>query len=81
MRRASYRTVIKICCFGRFEKQNSMTYFDGHTQRQLKCKNMSQGFPGAPVIKNLPCNARDLSSIPVWADPTCLGAAKHVHHN
>ena len=23
-------------------------------------------FPGGPVVKNLPCNARDPGSIPVW---------------
>lgn len=47
--------------FGRFEKQNSMTYgYDGHTQRQLKCKNVSQGFLGAPVIKSaLQCKGHE----------------------
>ena len=27
-------------------------------------KDMNQGFPGGPVVKNAPCNARDTGSIP-----------------
>ena len=39
-------------------------------QRSRVCKeqghlrNAKGGFPGSPVIKNLPCNARDTSCIP-----------------
>ena len=38
-------------------------------------KYMVQGFPGGP-IKNPPCNARDISSMPGLGDPTCCGATK-----
>ena len=29
-------------------------------------KNLHQDFPGGQVVKNLPCNAGDLGSIPGW---------------
>jgi len=32
--------------------------------RQKWYEEVMQGFPGGPVIKNLPFNARDISSIP-----------------
>ena len=32
-----------------------------------KKKNPTRGnFPGGPVVKNLPCNAGDVGSIPGW---------------
>ena len=31
--------------------------------------------------KNLPANAVNIGSIPVWEDSTCHGAPKPVHHN
>ena len=39
----------------------------------LKKKNLERGFPGDPVVKNLPSNAGDAGSIPEWfkQDPTC----------
>ena len=27
---------------------------------------MREGFPGGPVVKDLPCNAEDTGSIPGW---------------
>ena len=38
---------------------------------------MKKGFPGGPVVKNPPCNAGDIGSIP---GATCCGATKPVHH-
>ena len=38
-------------------------------------------FPGGPVVKNLPCYARDIGLTLVWLDPTCQGATKIVYHN
>ena len=29
-------------------------------------KYIQRDFPGGPVVKNLPCNAEDLGSIPGW---------------
>ena len=34
------------------------------TKAILSKKNKARGFPGGPVVKNLPCNARDTSVIP-----------------
>ena len=31
---------------------------------QLKKKNVCRDFPGGPVVRNPPCNARDTGSIP-----------------
>ena len=39
------------------------------------------GFPGGAVVENLPANARDTGSSPVWEDPTCRGATGPVSHN
>ena len=33
------------------------------------------------MVKNLPANAGDASSIPAQEDLTCHGAARPVHHN
>ena len=33
------------------------------------------------MVKNLPASERDTGLTPVCEDPTCQGAAKHVHHN
>ena len=35
-----------------------------------------EGVPGGSVVKNPPANAGDMSSIPIWEDPICLGAMK-----
>ena len=40
-----------------------------------------RGFPGGPMVKNLPCNTRDTGSILVQEDPTSLGTAKPVNYN
>ena len=29
-----------------------------------------QGFPGGPVVKNLPCNAEDAAAVPGWETKT-----------
>lgn len=34
----------------------------------------SGGLPGSSVVKDLPANAGDTGSIPVWEDLACLGA-------
>ena len=36
------------------------------------------GFPGGPVVKNPPCNARDTDLIPGPEDPTCHRATAHM---
>ena len=38
-------------------------------------------FPGGPVAENLPANAGEAGSTPVWEDPTCCGATKPMNHN
>ena len=38
------------------------------------------GFPGGPAVKNLPMHETQVQSL-IQEDPTCLGAAKPVHHN
>ena len=42
-----------------------------------------QDFPGSPVVKNIPCNAGDLGSIPGWGMkiPHTMGATKTSCHN
>ena len=35
------------------------------TQEEKKEKRVG-GFPGGPVVKNPPCNARDIGLIPAW---------------
>ena len=42
---------------------------------------MYWGFPGGAVVENLPANAGDTGSSPVWEDPTCHGATGPVSHN
>ena len=53
-------------------------------------KNLERGFPGGPVVKNLPSNAGDAGSIPGWWSwtPHAVGqlslhttAAESVYHN
>ena len=40
------------------------------------------GLPGGPVVRNLPANAGDTGSTPGFLkDPTCLRAAKPMHHS
>ena len=34
--------------------------------RKIKRKRKIRGLSGCPVVKNLPCNAGDLVSIPGW---------------
>ena len=38
-------------------------------------------FPGGPVAENLPANAGEAGSTPIWEDPTCCGATKPMNHN
>ena len=42
---------------------------------------MIGGFPGDPVVGNLPCNGGDTGSIPGLEDPTCWGATKPLCDN
>ena len=49
----------------------------------LSIENMWD-FPGGPAVKNTPCNAGGVSSIPDWGtkiDPAFLGATKPTSHN
>ena len=39
------------------------------------------GFPGGPMVKNLPANAGDMGSIYGGEDPTCGGATKPSCYN
>ena len=39
-------------------------YFVKHKSKSGTLKKTHAGFPGGPVVKNLPCNARDTSLIP-----------------
>ena len=45
----------------------------------LYIKTQFKGFPGGPVVKNLPCNAKDASSIPGAGRSHMLRG--HMHHN
>lgn len=47
---------------------------------QNKSKKKSRDFTGGPVVKNLPANAEDTGSTPGLGKPTCLRAAKPLHH-
>ena len=50
--------------------------------KQAAAQNLVfQGFPGGPVVKNLPANARDTGSVPVRDHPTCRRATGPVCHN
>ena len=40
-----------------------------------------QGFPGGPVVKNLPCKTGDTGLALVWEDHTWCGATKMVLHD
>ena len=42
-------------------------------------KTLKQGFPGGPVVKNPPCNARNTGSIPGPGKIPCLRATEPVH--
>ena len=42
---------------------------------------MMGGFPGDPVVGNLPCNGGDTGSIPDSEDPTFWGATKPLCDN
>ena len=44
-------------------------------------ENVIQGFPGGSVVKNLPANARDQSSIRYLGRPHMLRATKPVSHD
>ena len=39
------------------------TLLEARVQQRTK---QSQDFPGGPMVKNLPCNAEDVGSIPGW---------------
>ena len=41
----------------------------------------SGDFPGGPVVKNPPANARDTGVSPDLEDPTCCGTSKSMHHD
>ena len=41
----------------------------------------SRGFPGGPVVKNLPCNEGDTDSIPGPGRSLCHGVTESAHHN
>ena len=43
-----------------WEKQETK-HFDA---TQMTFERDGMGFPGSPVVKNLPCNAKDTSSVP-----------------
>ena len=38
--------------------------FSNPTQATHNCSRINEGFPGGPVVKNLPCNAGDTGLIP-----------------
>ena len=44
-------------------------------------RHNSRDFLSGPVVKNLPCKAREAVSVPVSADPIHHGAAEAVHHD
>ena len=46
----------------------------------MKQKEMGASTTGGPVVKNPPCSARGTGWIPLWEDPTWLGAAQPVHN-
>ena len=51
------------------------------SQLYISAEQGTLGFPGGPVIKNLPRNAGDTGSIPGQEDSTCRGAPKPMLHN
>ena len=51
------------------------------SQSYILAEQGTLGFPGGPVVKNLPCNAGDTGSIPGQEDSTCCGATKPMLHN
>ena len=44
-------------------------------------KHLLQGFPGGPVVRNLPASAEDMGSIVLQEDSTCYGATKPMPHS
>ena len=54
-------------------------------QQKLKKKKDNRDFPSDPVVKNLPFNAEDSGSIPVWGTniPRAMGqvSSPHTPHN
>ena len=44
-------------------------------------KTSTSGFPSGSVVRNLPANAGDMSSILDLGKPTCQRATKSMHHN
>ena len=47
----------------------------------LQSKDVGLGFPGSPVVKNLPAIAGTQVQSLVQEDPTCYGATNAVCHN
>ena len=52
----------------------------GSTVSKLFNQNGLWGFPGGPLVKNRPANARDTDAIP-GPESTHRGATKPVRHN
>ena len=44
----------------------------------LMKKHKSWDFPGGPVVKTPPSNAREASLIPGWEHPTCCGVRPEI---
>ena len=49
--------------------------------KDLYAKIYEMGFPAGSLVRNLPANAGDPSSIPGPARPKCLRATKPALHN
>ena len=39
---------------------------DGKIDKSIISMSVYEDFPGGPVVKNSPCNAEDVGSIPGW---------------
>jgi len=54
---------------------------DGAFFLRLWEKKKKGNFPGETVVKNLPCNAQDMGSIPCWGTKIPHAATEPACHN
>lgn len=67
-----------------FRQHRDTDYFkvkDGAQRRGILRKKMTLGFPGGPVVDNLPVSAENTDLIPAREGSTGLRATQPVCHN